>query len=76
MNIERRKIINAQLEKLQDIQDSVESLSSEEQKSYDNLPEALQNGETGERMQSAIEALSDAASYLGDAMGSLETAQE
>ena len=41
-----------------------EDMSNEEQDKYDNMPEALQDGEKGEALQSAAEALQSAADYL------------
>ena len=72
MNTERRKIINAQLEKLQDVQCSIESIQSEEQEYYDTMLENFQNSEKGEAASAAAEALQNAVDQLSEAMNSLE----
>lgn len=72
MNAERRKIINAQLEKLQDIQDSIESLQSEEQECFDNMPESLQNSEKGQSASAAADLLQNAADSISEVMNYLE----
>lgn len=71
MNNQRRKAIAAieseiasLSETLDNLRERIESIRAEEQEAYDNLPESLQCAEKGERMQSAIDALDNAASEL------------
>lgn len=49
---------------LESIGEDLEMLRDEEQESYDNLPEGLQNGERGETMSDAIGRMEDAHSTL------------
>lgn len=42
------------------LRQDIDSILEEEQEAYDNMPESLQNGERGEAMQEAIEALESA----------------
>ena len=51
MNAARRKELNKLIGQLEDIKSQIEELQQEEQDAYDNLPESLQDGERGERMQ-------------------------
>lgn len=76
MNNERRKVISSLLEKLEDIQGSVESLQNEEQETYDNMPESLQGSEKGQAVEAAAAALQEAVDALSEVMNSLEVAQE
>ncbi|WP_140427035.1 hypothetical protein [Ensifer aridi] len=54
----------------------IESLMSDEQDYYDNMPESFQNGEKGERAQSAIDALQEAYDSCETAFDALGTAVE
>ncbi len=60
MNAERRKAIAKALSDLEGIAATLGDLRDAEQEAYDNTPESLQEGEKGEAMQSAIDALSEA----------------
>jgi multidrug resistance efflux pump len=42
----------------------LETVKDEEQDYYDNMPESFQNGEKGERVQQAVDALDNAYSEL------------
>lgn len=73
MNNYRRK----QIEKLTaQIEEIIESLRDEEQEAFDNLPESLQSGERGEKMESAIDALDYAADDLQECLDHLSEATE
>jgi len=74
MNAERRKQITAIKDQLDDLMADIESAQTEEQDAFDAMPESLQASERGEASQSAIDALSNAASYLSDAAGELDNA--
>ncbi|KQW19737.1 MULTISPECIES: hypothetical protein [Pseudomonas] len=74
MNNKRRKRIaeicaqietlKAQLENANSLKDEIEVLQGEEQESFDNLPESLQQGDKGQAMEQAVEALEEAAEQL------------
>ena len=51
-------------------------MKDDEQGKFDNMPESLQNAEGGEKMQSAISALEDAASSIDAAVESIQTAED
>lgn len=86
MNAERRKALNAligRIEELVSLRDGIvsdlESIRDEEQEGYDNMPEAFQNGEKGEKAQAAVSAMEDALSAMegfDDVTGYLESAAE
>lgn len=78
MNNDRRKQLAALLEDLQQtglrdamdnlstIRDQLENIKGEEEEARDNLPESVQNGERGEKMQEAIAKMEEACDTLTD----------
>jgi len=79
MNKERRKQIEAikglgsQIETLlEEMKSAVVAVQEAEQEAFDNLPEAIQYGERGDKAQTAIDALGNADSELDDIVTSLE----
>lgn len=76
MNKLRRKQLSEIQTKLCELRDMIDTVISEEQEAYDNLPESLQEGERGEAMQTAIDAMESAMESCEEAESSLEEAQE
>lgn len=76
MNKARRINITKIADNLQALKSDVESIQSEEQDAYDNLPESIQDGERGDRMQEAIDNLDDALTLIDEAVTSLMQAAE
>lgn len=76
MNARRRKYINSVIEKLDELKSQIEDIMQEEQDALDNLPESLQYGERGERMQSAIDALEYATDSVQEVIDNLNEATE
>ena len=72
-NLRRREIQNIK-DKLFELQQLLEALKDQEQESFDNMPENLQEAEKGQYMESAIDNLDDAINSLDDSMGSLDEA--
>lgn len=84
MNQAQRKVVAEKLQALISLKEQIESIGSElrtiaeeEQEKYDNMPEGLQGGEKGQAIESAAQALDDAAGYAesgdaGEAINSLE----
>lgn len=58
MNKERREELYGVIESLDEAIDQLADIQSEEEESYDNLPDGLQCGKTGEAIQNAIDKLS------------------
>ena len=76
MNKERRKEIEALIDELDDLKARIESVQSDEQDYFDNMPENLQSSERGEMAEEAIGNLDSALDSLDEAIDSLrETMQ-
>ena len=76
MNKARRTRIDELSVKLEDIKAEIEMLHDEEQESFDNLPEGIQESERGELMESAVASLAEASSAIEEAMNALMAAAE
>ena len=76
MNNARRKEIEKITAELESIKERIEALQEEEQDAFDNLPESIQYGERGDKMQSAIDNLGDAADNIQDCLDNLNEAME
>ena len=72
MNSKRRNSIRKIKEGLSRLVNYLEELRDEEDEAYDNMPEQFQDSERGEIMQTAIEALDNAADWLQEAIDELE----
>ena len=68
MNNARRKQIEKITAELESIKERIEALQQEEQDAFDNLPESIQYGERGDKMQSAIDNLEYAADNIQDCL--------
>ncbi len=74
MNKQRRKAIQAVKDRfanevqplLDAIKGEIEAIRDEEQDAWDNLPESMQYGDKGDRIQEAIDALEEAADECDD----------
>lgn len=64
MNAERRKKIDAVIEKIEAAKADLKAIRDEEQEAYDNMPESLQNSERGDKAVEAIDGLESVASEL------------
>ncbi len=76
MNITRRKQINSILEQISGLRSELESVNDEEQDAFDNLPESFQEGERGERIQAALDAIDTAFTAFDDIESALNEAIE
>lgn len=76
MNNARRKEIEKITADLEEIKERIEALQEEEQNAFDNLPESIQYGERGDKMQSAIDNLEYAADNIQDCLDNLCEASE
>ena len=76
MNDARRKSIDEALAQIEGGKGILESVRDEEQETYDNMPEAFQSGEKGEKAQAAIDALEEAINACDEIVSNLETAKE
>lgn len=68
---ENLKLPDGLLDELADIIQEIENVKDEEAEALSNLPESLQEGERGQAMQEAIDALEDATAKVGEYFDSL-----
>ena len=71
MNKQRRKKINDNINILGSIKSNLESILSDEEYSFENMPENLQGSIRGEESENAIDLLYEAINNLDDIMNSL-----
>ena len=63
---ERRERISEAVGLIHQAREILEEVLDEEQKSYESLPEGMQNGEKGEQMQENMEIIEDVLGCLED----------
>lgn len=76
MNNTRRKSLRELIERTEGIKLEIEELRTEEEEYYNNMPEAFQDGEKGDRAQTVIEYLDEAMTAAGDMIENLTSAAE
>lgn len=76
MNNTRRKQLRELAEKAEGLKQKIEELRTEEEEYYNNMPEAFQDGEKGDRAQTVIEYLDEAMTAAGDVIENLTSAAE
>lgn len=76
MNNDRRARLQKIADQLEDLRTQLEEIKGEEQDAYDNLPESFQNGERGEKMQTAIDALDNCDSDIETVVSAINEAIE
>jgi len=74
MNEDRRKKLKFALGLLAQARDVVENIRDEEQGSFDNMPEGMQGGEKGQRMEEIIQQLDEAFGHIEEAEGMVDEA--
>ena len=72
MNKNRRKAIAEVRDILESATSNLEVIRDEEQESFDNLPDGIQESERGEKMSECIEYLEEAIENLGEAIDNLD----
>jgi hypothetical protein len=72
MNDARRKEIQRALTLIEQAKDILRETLLQEQDDFDSMPEDLQNKETGQRAEDAIDALERAMTCCDDAMSACE----
>ena len=76
MNNERRKQIAAAVAAIGAARDELEQAAADEQNAFDNLPEAIQDSERGQKMDENANEILDAAAEIGEALSQIEYAAE
>lgn len=69
MNKSRREQLERAAALIEEAKQIIEFVCEEEQQAYDNMPEGFQDGERGEKMTTAIDAMEDAISSLDEVFG-------
>ena len=72
MNKQRRKDIEKATALLEQAREIIDTAQEEEQESYDNLPESIQESERGNAMYDNIDTLQTASDNISDALDTLE----
>lgn len=72
MNKERRKYLQIALNKLIDAKEIIENMNQEEDESFSNLPEGLQQAHNGQEMETAMNEMDEAVNSIDDAINNLE----
>lgn len=75
MNKQRRKQIDEVYASLEQWVGVIEGLQSEEQESFDAMPEGLQESERGQAASEAADSLGEALDYVNSALEALEAAK-
>jgi hypothetical protein len=73
MNAQRRKTLTDVQHALRAAIAMIEGVMAEEQDAFDNMPEALQSGEKGDKSQAAIDGMLEAMEAIQGAIDSLDT---
>lgn len=76
MNEERRKSLDRVLNLIEDAKSIVDEMKGLEEEALESLPESMQSGDKGEKMQVTIDALSEAYDNLETALEHINTAKE
>jgi hypothetical protein len=76
MNEERRKTLKEAIGLIDQAKNILEDAQTDEQEAFDNMPEGMQNGEKGEKVQGAIDSMGEAIASCDDIVGQIEAASE
>lgn len=74
MNKQRRGELAKVIDLLQGVREMLESAKDDEEMTFDNFPESLQESVRGEAMQEAIDNMESALDSIDEAIGSVEEA--
>lgn len=72
MNRQKRKRLGKAFDLIAEAEEILEEVKSEEEDSYENLPDNFRDGDKGEEMQNYIELLDESIGYLQDANSVIE----
>lgn len=72
MNRQKRKRLGKAFDLIAEAEEILEEVKSEEEDSYENLPDNFRYGDNGEEMQNYIEMLDESIGYLQDANSVIE----
>lgn len=72
MNNERRARLRKIRDDLTELRDRVDAIETEERDAYEALPDSLQAGDRGQKMEGNAECLSEAVGYVDEAVTAIE----
>ena len=72
MNKKRRQQLQEWLKKLEILKRELASICSDEEYTFDNMPEGLQNSMNGMNSEEAIDKMNEAAECIEDAISCIE----
>ena len=72
MNKARRQQLSKWLEDLEEIKGELETICSDEEDYFDNMPENLQGSQRGMDAEEAIDQMNEAVSSIEDAISAIE----
>ncbi len=72
MNKQRRNRLQKVIDQLEELKVEVSSICEEEQEAYDNMPESLQDGDSGSQMYENISTLEDQESNFDELIENLQ----
>ena len=76
MNQMKRNILRKARSMLENASELVIQVRDDEQDSFDNLPEGIQESERGQKMEEAIDAMDSAMDSISEAIEHLEEASQ
>lgn len=76
MNKDTRKELGAIHTAVSEAHSALEGVRDSEQEKFDNLPESIQQGDQGQKLEAAISNLEDAIEALDTAMSAIDSAGE
>ena len=76
MNAKQRKQIEALSATLCDVRSQLETLQSDEQEKYDNMPESLQGGDKGSNQEEVCGDMDSAVDSISEVIDALERATQ
>lgn len=72
MNKARRQQLSKWLAEIEEIKDNLETICSDEEEYFDNMPENLQGSQRGMDAEEAIEQMNEAVSSIEEAISIIE----
>lgn len=72
MNRQKRKKLEKAFVLIEEAEEILEEVKTEEEDSYENLPDNFRDGDKGEEMQNYIEMIDESIGYLQDANSVIE----
>lgn len=75
MNADRRKLLDKAINALGEAKEAIDTVKNQEQESFDNLNENLQQSEKGSAMEEAVSNLETASDSIDEIISHIEEAK-